>query len=103
MPALCQDLDLVVDLQRCASEEPARMDALCERHRPTLELWLFGIALGCAGFGLHDEALGMLDAVQGIDAGGGGRAALLADIIQWQNEQPRPAGQTQGRCTCTAA
>ncbi len=101
LPALCRDLDLVVELQRCAQNEPGRLNALASLHRSTLALWLFGVALGCVGLGLHDEAKGLLSAVPGIDAGGEGRACLLADIIEWQSARAQPLDEEDH--TCTAA
>ena len=85
--ALCRDLDLVVDLQRCARHHPARLDALRLHHGRALSLWLFGVALGCAGFGLLEEAPRLLDAIPGVDAGADGRAEMLVDIIGWQRLQ----------------
>ena len=102
LAALCRDLDLVVDLQRRACQQPDRLAALCDRHCGALELWLFGVALGCAGFGLLDEAPRLLNAIPGIDAGADGRADMLADIIAWQREQ-EGAAAAEGEVTWTAA
>ena len=103
LAALCRDLDLVVDLQRCAQQRPDRLAALSHRHGGTLELWLFGVALGCAGFGLLEEAPRLLDAIPGIDAGADGRAEMLADIIVWQRRQDARAHGAAGEVTWTAA
>ena len=103
LSALCRDLALVVDLQRCAQQEPERLAALQRQHAGTLELWLFGVALGCAGFGLLDEAPGLLHAVPGIAAGADGRAAMLNEIVQWQSNEKERAHKDQGRVTWTAA
>lgn len=103
LSALCRDLDLVVDLQRCAQQEPERLAALQRQHAGALELWLFGVALGCAGFGLVDEAPGLLDAVPGIAAGADGRAEMLNEIVQWQAHENSRARKEQGRVTWTAA
>jgi hypothetical protein len=79
------------------------MASLCERHEPTLALWLIGVALGCAGLGLYDEALGMLGAVAGVDAGGDGRETLLTDIIDWQRNRTHDADGNLEESPCTAA
>lgn len=92
---LCTDLDLVVALQRCARVQPERLASLLVRHGRLLDLWLFGVALSCAGLGLTREADLLLDAVPGIHAAGCGRRELLAELVAFGVDEGR--GPQAGR------
>lgn len=78
-----------------------RATAAC---RESLALWLYGVALGVAGLGLHDAAVALLDSLPGIDGGAGGRRdllrALLADAAT-SPAGPSPAGANRNAANDT--
>lgn len=90
---VCADLDLVVALQRCARSQPARLAELLVRHGRMLDLWLFGVALSCAGLGLVEEADLLLDAVPGVQAAACGRRALLQELVRFGADGQCPGSE----------
>jgi hypothetical protein len=94
---LCRDLDLVACLQQCARRSPRRIEHLREQHGESLERWLFGVALGCAGLGLYSQSLLLLDAVPGLAGGGRGRREFLEAVIGHELEgRSRKVDEAQG-------
>ncbi len=94
---LGRDVELVSCLQQCARRSPQRIEYLREQHGESLDRWLFGVALGCAGLGLYSQSLLLLDAVPGLEGGGRGRREFLEAVIGHELEgRARQADEAQG-------
>ncbi len=68
-------------LQQLALLWPRQWQRCIAPCRESLALWLYGVALGVAGLGLHEAALALLDTLPGIAAGAAGRRALLRGLL----------------------
>jgi hypothetical protein len=78
---VCEELDLVARIQDAAVVAPRAWRRAVRQRGSELALWLWGVALGVAALGMADQALGLLEALPGVNAGGGGRRALLEELI----------------------
>jgi hypothetical protein len=86
---VCEELEIVARIQDAAVASPRAWRRAVHQRGSELALWLWGVALGVAALGLADQALGLLDALPGVNAGGSGRRALLEELIALaQTEQP---------------
>lgn len=75
-------------LQQLALLRPDQWRRSTAPCRAPLALWLYGVALGVAGLGLHEAALTLLDSLPGIDGGAAGRRALLQSLLAAAAPQP---------------
>ena len=76
---LCDELGLVVDLQRASRSCPRVYRAVLDGRRLALALWLFELAVACACHGMRDFAPTLLGALPEVDGRALGR--LLAETL----------------------
>ena len=90
---LCDDLGLVVDLQRASQAAPLRYQQVLDGRRLALALWLFELAIACGCHGLVDFAPTLLAALPGVD--GSAFAELLARTMAAAQTAHAVAGGTR--------